>query len=199
MLHFRSAKDLIWPFTAIGDEGWENGVQSILEAAAEEWGAQMPPPVSEEKLVDTEKRLGTAIPPSLRLFLKRFGVADIGEELQHPDNMVSLAQWAEGMELEEFMAENERTATADLITFSEHLGIGNVFCFHRTDHSVHFFDHDTSPHLEKLFDSVDDYLKGCLIKVQDIFFAPAISDPESLVEEELVRIFGEKTVVKWLY
>lgn len=199
MVYFRSVEDLIMPFTAIGEPGWEDGVRRILEAVADSWGEAMPLPVGEETLEATEKRLGTALPPSLRLFLTRFGVADVGEELQDPGNMVPLSDWAEGMDLEEFITEEERASLDDLFTFSEHVGRGCVFCFHRDDNSVYFFDPETAPHLGKLFNTVDDYLKACLLNVQDIFFDPSVRDPENLIEEELVRLFGERAVAKWLY
>ena len=199
MFNFRSIDDLLPIFGTVGEDGWEAKTGCILEAQAEEWGADLTSPVSEERLHAAEKRLGVVIPHGLRLFLRTFGVADIGEELQAPENMIYLDEWTQNLGVEEFLEPEEMALLPELVTFSEHLGIGNAFCFHRSDGSVYFFDHDTGPHLAPLFASVDDYLRACLINVQDIFFAPTVEDAESLIEERLVQLFGEKTVVKWLY
>ncbi len=197
MLELRNAADIIVPFEVMGETGWEKATGMLLAEQAEHWGSPMNRPVAENLIKATEKRLGAALPPDLALFYRTFGVADIGEELQALENMEYLSAWAEGFEPEEFMDPDQLALLPQLVTFSEYLGNGNAFCFHRDTGEIYYFDHDTAPHLVKLFDRAGDYLKGCLVKLQEAFFVG--SDGEEIVEEKLVELFGERLITKWLY
>ena len=189
--------EIIIPFDRIGEPGWEGPTGAILQDIADTWGDEMPPPCAEQALAAAEKRLGAPLPSDLALFYRTFGVADVGEELQQLEHMAFLAQWAEGYDLWDSLSEEAHAALPRLVTFSEYLGNGNAFCFDTRDGSVWYFDHDTDPHLIKLFASVGEYLKGCLIKAQQDMFDEGEAD--DIVEEKLVELFGEQVVAKWLY
>ncbi len=197
MRELRTKDDIIVPFEQIGEPGWEKTAGPLLAEHAEEWGSPMNRPVAESLIAATEKRLGTALPDDLKLFYRAFGVADVGEELQALENMEYLSVWAEGFEPEEFMDPEQLALLPLLVTFSEYLGNGNAFCFHRGSGEIYYFDHDTAPHLVKLFDRAGDYLKGCLVKLQEAFFVGG--EGEEITEEKLVDLFGEAVVTKWLY
>lgn len=189
--------EIIIPFDRIGEPGWEGPAGAILQDLAANWDTPPPPPCTDQELAATEKRLGVALPPALKLFYTTFGVADVGEELQPLENMQFLSKWAEGYGLWDSLTPEELTALPHLVTFSEYLGNGNAFCFHKENFTVWYFDHDTDPTLMQLFDTVDDYLKGCLVSAQ----AELMEDPNAadIVEEKLVELFGERVVTKWLY
>ena len=197
MLELKTADDIIVPFDRMGDPDWEKNSRMLLTEQAEEWGSPMPQPVDEALITATEKRLGVTLPSDLALFYRTFGVADIGEEMQALENMENLSVWAAGFEPEEFMDPEELAILPHLVTFSEYLGNGNAFCFHRDTGEIYYFDHDTAPHLVKLFDRAGDYLKGCLVKLQEAFFVTG--DGPDIVEEKLVELFGEERITKWLY
>ncbi len=197
MLELRTKDDIVVPFQTMGEDGWEKATRMLLKEQAELWGSPMNRPVAESLIAATEKRLGAPLPEDLILFYRTFGVADIGEELQALENMEYLSDWAAPFEPEEFMTPEETALLPQLVTFSEYLGNGNAFCFHRDMHDVYYFDHDTAPHLVRLFDRPGEYLKGCLVKLQEAFFVGA--DGEEITEEKLVELFGEALVTKWLY
>lgn len=58
-----------------------------------------------------------------------------------------------------------------LVTFSDYLGNGNMFCFHSETKEIYYFDHDTKPYLTRMFSCIDEYLKGRLITCQYQLFA----------------------------
>ena len=196
MIFLHNKDDIIIPFEAVGEPGWEEKTRMLLYAFAENWGENLPEPVTEELIAVTEKRLGVRLPDTLTLFYRVFGIADIGEELQALENMQTLADWTEGFDWDE-AGEKEKEMLPHLVTFSEYLGNGNAFCFHRETGSVYYFDHETEPYLVKLFDKVDDYLKGCLIALQEHFFES--SDAADIVEEKLLEVFSEGVITKWMY
>jgi hypothetical protein len=88
-----------------------------------------------------------------------------------------------------------------LITFSDSLGNGNMFCFHRDTKEIFYFDHDKKPYLTKHFDKVDDYLKGCLIMCQSDFFGEGIDQDEvdGWTKEIIEELYGKDVLSKWIY
>ena len=62
---------------------------------------------------------------------------------------------------------------------------------------IYYYDHDEMPYLTKMFDTVDDYLKGCLIFAQNDFSESREID--NWTEEIVVDLFDERTVKKWRY
>jgi SMI1 / KNR4 family. len=197
MLTLRNKDDIIVPFHTLGEPDWEKNTRMLLEAYAEELGVRVPDPLPAQALEAVENRLGISFPESLALFYRTFGIADIGEELQALENIAPLEEWAEHFEWEEWANEEERDIARHLVTFSEYVGNGNAFCFHRETGEVYYFDHDTAPYVTKLFDRPDEYLKGCLVALQEHFFTTdAAAD---IVEDKLVEMFGERVVTKWMY
>ena len=197
MLTLRSKDDIIIPFQFIGEAGWDEKTRMLLEAYGEEWGESLTAPLSAQAVDAAEKRLGTQIPEPLALFYRTFGIADIGEELQVLENMLPLEDWAEGFDWDEWANDEEKALVPYLVTFSEYVGNGNAFCFHRQTGEIYYFDHDTAPHVTKLFDRADEYLKGCLIALQESFFS--LDNASEIVEEKLVELFGERCITKWMY
>ena len=200
MPELQSRDDIVIPFDRIGDPGWIEATRPILqECVGISFDAdEMPPPVPEEDIVAAHRRLG-AFPEPLALFYRTFGVADVGEYLLPPEEMKPLAEsFADTEWMHANMSSKELKILPDLVVFGDYLGNGNMFCFHRETMEVWYFDHDDPPMLTRLFERVDDYLKGCLIKVQGVFF----DDPD-LGEREtdaiLCDLFGKPVVLKWMY
>lgn len=193
--------DVLLPFSKIGDKDWTLNTRIILESLAENWGSELPDPIAESEILKLENRLGTALPKGLSAFYTTFGLADIGEQLQPFDEIGWLKDiWAEYPEYGPSFSNEDKLVLPYLITFSDYLGNGNIFCFHSETKEIYYFDHDTPPLISKLFDTVDDYIKGCLIFAQADLFGDSGQDAVDKWTEEIVsELFTKAVVQKWMY
>lgn len=193
--------DVLLPFSKIGDKDWTLNTRIILESLAENWGSELPDPIAESEILKLENRLGTALPKGLSAFYTTFGLADIGEQLQPFDEIGWLKDiWAEYPEYGPSFSHEDKLVLPYLITFSDYLGNGNIFCFHSETKEIYYFDHDTPPLISKLFDTVDDYIKGCLIFAQADLFGDSGQDAVDKWTEEIVsELFTKAVVQKWMY
>lgn len=197
VIRARTAKDLIWPFDKIGEKGWEPRTRALLASIAAASGTRLPRRCTERELAAAQKRLDTELPPGLSRFLGTFGVADVGEELLAPKEMKRLAKLWAPRQAPRF-TDDETRVLPHLVTFSDVLGSGNLMCFHARTRAVWFFDHDTRPHLVRLFDRVDDYLAASIVIAQ----AASAEDPDAvtrIAERVVARRFGAAVVRKWHY
>ncbi len=71
--------------------------------------------------------------------------------------------WSEQPQYGPDFTEEDKIHLPFLVSFSDYLGNGNMFCFHSETKEIYYYDHDNRPYLTKMFDKIDDYLKGCLI------------------------------------
>ena len=201
MIQINKKSDIIIPFNKIGENNWAIHTGKIITSLAENWNDNLAKPIQEEDFVQLEKRLSVSLPNSLKLFYKTFGIANIGEELQAFDEI----EWLKNIWTDEnsypYYSEEDKKVIPHLITFSNYLGNGNMFCFHAESHKIYYFDHDTQPYITKLFDCIDDYIKGCLIQAQIDLFGEDVEQNivEEWVEQILIELFGLDTVKKWLY
>lgn len=202
MFEINKKSDIAIPFHSIGDDDWEIQTRNIIQAIVDNWDDEIAVPCSALDIQQLELRLKVKLPASLKLFYQIFGIADIGEQLQSCEDIDFLHNiWAKTPEYAPDFAEADLDVLPFLITFSDYLGNGNMFCFHVNTHEIYYFDHDSKPYLSKMFDRVDDYLKGCLIFAQADLFGLNIDQEqvEQWVEEVAVRLFGQATVNKWRY
>lgn len=202
MLEINHPSDILMPFTQIGEEGWEQSTHRVLLAWADNWSRELAQAVSDLQISQLEQRLGTRLPNGLRLFYQTFGIADIGEELQSFDDIDWIKDiWAAAPEYGPDFTEADRKILPKLITFSDYLGNGNMFCFHADTHEVYYFDHDCLPYFSRLFATVDDYIRACLIVAQADLFGADIDQTqvEGWVESKVIELFGDDVVKKWRY
>ncbi|MDR1616068.1 MAG: SMI1/KNR4 family protein [Syntrophomonadaceae bacterium] len=173
MLTIRKKDDIIIPFIKqTGEEGWQAKTRIILEAIAEKWNSELPQPKAEEETVRLEAELQTSLPSSLKIFYQEFGVADIGETLQEWDDIKWLAGfWAAIPQLGPDLTEADQSVCPYLVTFGGCVNDSGIWCFHAETKEIYYFDYDERPHITKLYDSFDDYLKNCLILAQSELFA----------------------------
>lgn len=82
MLEINKKEDIIIPFDKIGEDNWESKTQLIIQSIAKNWDNELKEPISIEEIQELENRLGTTLPNSLKIFYQKFGLADIGEQLQ---------------------------------------------------------------------------------------------------------------------
>ena len=94
------------------------------------------------------------------------------------------------------MAEDEEEIafSEELIAFSDCIGNGNMFCFHRETGDVYYFDHDTGDMLTRSFSSVQEYLDALMIRCLS-----EVYEDDERGERLLIERFGEYVVKKWLY
>ena len=202
MFEINKKADLSIPFHSIGDDDWEIQTRNIIQSISDNWDTEIAVPCSALDIQQLELRLKVTLPESLKLFYQIFGIADIGEQLQNFEDIGLLYDiWAKAPEYAPDFSEADLEVLPSLITFSDYLGNGNMFCFHVNTHEIYYFDHDSKPYLSKMFDRVDDYLKGCLIFAQADLFGLNIEQEqvEQWAEDVAVHLFGQATVKKWRY
>ena len=202
MIDITKKEDIVIPFDKIGDKNWDTKTRAIIQSSVDIWRKNLPEPKTDDEINQLELKLGVKLPESLKLFYKTFGIAPIGEQLLNFDEIGWIKDiWAENPEYGPDFTEEDKTVLPYLITFSDYLGNGNMFCFHCDTKEIFYFDHDDKPYLTKLFNTVDDYLKGCLILCQVDFFGE-IADQEEVSEwtlEVVEELYGKNIVKKWRY
>ncbi|HMQ10010.1 MAG TPA: SMI1/KNR4 family protein [Oligoflexia bacterium] len=201
MLEINHKNDIIIPFKKIGEPGWIEKTKLIIQSYADVWGEKTPKTKTQQSIDQLEQKLGTQLPDSLKLFYTEFGVADIGEQLLDFSKIGWLKNiWAKNPEQGPNFSKEELSILPHLVVFSDYLGNGNMFCFHSKNKAVYYFDHDQKPLLQKLFNSVDDYIKGCLIFSQAALCNENLQEKvDSWVEAVAIDCFGKSTVKKWRY
>ena len=201
MININQKSDIIIPFDKIGDNGWVEKSKLIIESLAENWSNDLKDPILIKEIENLEKRLGTTLPDSLKFFYNTFGIADIGEELQNFDDIIWLKDiWEVDTPYGPVFTTEDKISLLHLISFSDYLGNGNMICFHSETKEIYYYDHDTRPFITKMFDSVDDYIKGCLIFAQiDLFGEVEQEQVEEWTEEIAKDLFGKDIIRKWRY
>lgn len=202
MINIGKKLDIVIPFDTIGEEGWDVRTKDILLSFADNWGRELPEIKTEQEIISLENRLGASLPVNLKVFYQTFGIADVGEQLQSFDEMGWLKDiWGDMPQYGPDFSERDNGILPFLITFSDYLGNGNMFCFHSETKEIYYFDHDTRPYLTRMFSCVDDYLKGCLISCQSQLFADINLESEAMkwTEDILKELYGQEVVTKWYY
>jgi len=202
MIEIKEKDEISIPFEKIGDRNWVDKTKLILTELAENFGNELPVPVSAASIAKLETRIDTNLPEGLKLFYEQFGIADIGEQLQELDEIDWIGNtWKEHPEYGPDFSEKDKEYMPFLVSFSDYIGNGNMFCFHSETKEIYYFDHDTKPYFTKLFDDVSDYIKGCLISCQSELFHQETGQEqvEEWCEEILDDMYGEETVEKWKY
>jgi hypothetical protein len=202
MLEINTNEDIIVPFEKIGDKDWEVKTTHILEALADNWNNELKEPISLEDIEALETRLGTTLPASLKVFYQAVGLADIGEELQELKNIGWIKDyWSNHPENSPNFTAEDSKHLPFLVSFSDCLGNGNMCCFHSETKEIYYYDHDGAPYLTNLFDTIDDYIKCCLVLAQvDLFGEDAEQDDvERWTEELVIEMMGEEVIQKWRY
>ncbi len=201
MIDINLKNDIIIPFDKIGDIGWNEKSKLIIESLAENWSNNLKEPIPIEEIENLEKRLETALPEGLKTFYNTFGISDIGEQLQSFEDIIWMKDiWEEDNPYGPEFSKEDKILLPHLITFSDYLGNGNMFCFHSITKEIYYFDHDTKPFITKMFQNVDEYIKGCLIFAQaDLFGEVGQEQVEKWTEEIAEDLFGKDIVRKWRY
>lgn len=202
MIEIKSKKDIIIPFKSMQDIDWEIKTKEILKNIAQEWGNELAKPISSNEIVKLENRIGIELPENLKLFYQKFGIADIGEELQDFNSINWLKDlWKEQPEYAPNFTIEDKQYLPYLITFSNYLGNGNMFCFHSKTKHIYYYDHDGEPYISKIFNSIDEYIKGCLISCQTMFYSDNVDENkvEEWCNEILIELYDEKIIKKWKY
>lgn len=201
MLEINKKEDIVIPFDKIGDAHWDTNTAFIINAIAYNWGDDLKDPISVDEIKKLETRLGTTLPESLKAFYLQFGLADIGEQLQEFDEIGWIKDiWAANPQYGPDFTEADQQYLPFLVTFSDYLGNGNMFCFHSETKEIFYYDHESQPYFTKMFDTFDEYLKCCLIFAQsDLFGEADQNDVEEWAEEIVSEIMGVETVKKWRY
>ena len=150
MIDIKTKSDIIIPFERIGDSNWMTKTKLIIDEVAENWNEEPRKPILVNEITKLEDRLKTTLPENLKLFYLNFGIAGIGEELQEFEEIDWLKNiWEDAPQYEPDFTKEDQKVLPFLISFSNYLGNGNVFCFHSKTKEIYYFDHDTQPYLTK--------------------------------------------------
>lgn len=194
-------EDVIIPFNHIGDPQWEVNTRLIIESLAYNWSKSSAVSCTKQEIEELEKRLETTLPLSLKQFYLVFGVAGIGEELIELKEIEYLEEiWAPDPQYGPSFTEEDLAVLPYLIAFSDYLGNGNMFCFHKETKEIYYFDHDTRPYITKFFLDFEDYLKCCLILAQtDLFGDIDQNEVDRWTEDIVIDLIGKDIIQKWRY
>ncbi len=199
MIEINKKTDIFIPFNKIGDKNWEINTRKIIESIADNYGNELKKGISNDEIEKLENRLGVFLPAELKEFYKKFGIAEIGEELQEFDEIDWIKNKWQPIYSPDF-SEEDKKVIPYLITFSNYLGNGNMFCFHSKTKEIYYFDHDSRPFITKMFDNISVYIKCCLIFAQSEFFGEAEQDEvEEWAEDIIAEIIGDELMTKWRY
>lgn len=196
-----SVPPLEWP-SLKDDAARLTWFRAVIEAYADLWSGHvsMPKstPATQEAVTEAENRLGCVLPADLRRYHLKVGTLDLAEQLCALDKeartpMLPLFDAYPGL-VERGLAKQEETLAEQLIVFGDYLGNGNMFCFHRSNGAVYYFDHDTDPALTFFASDIDSYLEALMIKM-----LAEVHEQEEAGEDLLVERFGRALVRKWLY
>ena len=194
---------LAWPTLANQNErfAW---YRAVIEAYAQLWEEHVTQtrmaPVGEKDLTDLENRLGCALPPALRAYHQTLGALSLAETLcSVAESDTPIQPLLEAFPAIEDIAENEDQLSLahELIVFSDYLGNGNMFCFHRKTGEVYYFDHDGGAMLTCFFPSPQNYLDALMIRCLAEIHQETAN--EASEESILAQRFGQQLVRKWLY
>lgn len=201
MLEINKKQDIVIPFKEISQDNWDIKTRLILQSFAQNWDSEIAQAISLEEIQELENRLGTTLPKGLKTFYLTFGLADMQEQLQSFDEIGWLKDiWAEYPEYGPNFSEQDKIYLPYLVSFSDSLGSGNMFCFHSQTKQIYFFNHDTRPYITKMFDTADQYIKASLIFAQaDLFAEAEQEDVEKWTQEVVSELYGADIVQRWQY
>lgn len=191
---------LEWPvLTSISERiTW---YRSVIQAYAALWeghpSAPVIAPVSPSALNELETELGCTLPSALRIYYTELGALSLAEKLCTVKNSdICIQSLADAFPAIEDMqlSETDQILASELIVFGDYLGNGNMFCFHRQNGEIYYFDHDSEPYLTRFFPSAEDYLDGLMIRTLS-----EVYDDEEAGLELLEERFGRELVRKWLF
>jgi len=176
--------------------------RSVIAAYAELWeGHPTEPkltPASAALIAECETRIGCALPGGLARYHQAIGVLDLSEKLcslklEGYESIQPLSDAFPSLAERELPAKEEALAK-QLVVFSDYLGNGNMFCFHRETKAVWYFDHDTDPALTLFTSEVETYLDALMLKM-----LAEVHEDDNTGEAILIERFGKALVHKWMY
>jgi SMI1 / KNR4 family (SUKH-1) len=191
-------EDIIIPIKPIEiGSGWEEEIFPIIEGYADFWGDTIVPATLVADIKTCEKRLGTVLPDDLKLFYLKFGAAKLMETLLNVDEFVYLsASW--GKSYFDLYSKEEQEVISGLIVFGDYLGNGNLWCFQKDSKEIFYFNHDSKPNINGMFDKFSEYIHLLLIYSQGEM-GQDIEGLEEEVEKIVVNKIGKDRVKVWQY
>ncbi|MBZ5790871.1 SMI1/KNR4 family protein [Burkholderia contaminans] len=196
-----SVPPLEWP--SLPDEAarlaW---FRAVIEAYADLWAGHvtMPKltPATQDAVSQAEGRIGCALPVDLRRYHLEIGTLALSEQLcalekEAPTPILPLFMAFPGL-VERGLSKQEDVLAKQMVVFSDYLGNGNMFCFHKSTGAVYYFDHDTDPVLTLFASNINSYLEALMIKM-----LADVHEKEEAGEDLLVERFGRALIHKWMY
>lgn len=191
-------EDVIFPQKKIlFDTDWDTEILPIIQGYADFWGKELTPTTSTKEIEECETRLGTKLPEDLKTFYFRFGNAKLGEELLPVAEMDYLPETWDKSFFENY-SETERQEIFKVIIFADYLGSGNYWCFHKDTKHIFYYNHDTQPNVNEMFNNFGEYLKWMLIFTQGEM-GQHIDGLEEELEKIVIEKIGIDKIRTWRY
>ncbi|MFV0605032.1 MAG: SMI1/KNR4 family protein [Niabella sp.] len=178
--------------------GWEEEILPIIKSySLDFWGDDMVDATPLADIEKCEKRLGTTLPNDLKLFYLKFGPARLMETLLSVEEFVYLSASWDKSYLDSY-TKDEQEVISGLIVFGDYLGNGNLWCFQKDTKHIFYFNHDTRPNVNGMFDNFYDYIHSLLIYSQGEM-GQEIEGLEAETEKLVVNQIGKERVKVWQY
>lgn len=200
-LEIGKKEDVIIPFDNMEDPNWEVKTRLIIEGLNESLGlTENVPPRTIQKIEELEKKLGTTLPSTLKLFYLTFGLTDLIDNQLFKFKKVQYFEsrktpfWQRKPHFEK----KDLELLSHLINFSEFISEGNIFCFHRVTNEIYFIDFDDRPYISKMFNDFEDYLKCSLILAQTELYVDGLEqDIQEWTADIVSDLIGKDVLSKW--
>jgi SMI1-KNR4 cell-wall len=156
-------------------------------------------PATQTQIAAVEAKIGCQLPAALKNYHQNFGVVELGERLcqledpQYDIFIQPLLDAYPGIEDME-LSDADMALAEQLIAFGDYCGNGNMWCFHRENQKIYYFDHDSAPQFTLFFDDCEAYLDALMIRSLS-----EIHDDDDAAEDLLIEKIGKKLLRKWLY
>ena len=184
------------PFTE--GSGWEAEISSVIKAySIHFYGTEPISATTLDEVEACEKRLGTILPEDLKLFYLEFGPARLTERLLNVSDFYYLsASWDDSYL--NLYSKEEQEIINGLIVFGEYLGNGNLWCFQKDTKHIFYFNHDTVPNINGMFDNFYEYMHLLLLYTQ-AEMGQEIEGLEEAIEKLVIDKIGIDRVRVWQY
>lgn len=178
----KSISDIVLGFEQVGDEGWAEPIQSILES----YGVPMPPPSSENEIDVIKDCCDGIIPHKYELFLRALGPLDLEfvKFLKPPHVTTAEKTWfgsvVPGMELDVL---KQQLAIIDLG------GTGDFLSLNLQTNDIHYLCHDPIG-MPIAFKSFEDLIRWAVAHVYTGGYGWPDESVQELVTQYQSRLTG---------
>ncbi len=176
----QTKSDLLPPFDSIGEANWDTRLRQLLV----DYEVPLPAPCGDGEIDECEKRLGFALPQSLKLFLSALGPVDFdGVRVLSPKEI----RTAESFWFASYFTEDEQKQLPHLLQVAEAVA-DNVYALEVASGRCCLCSHDP-PGLFEWLPSFDVLIKMAVIDLSWSYYGWPDEEIEDMAEELKAELF----------